>query len=264
MAELSTEEADIIALFEQAGARVTKSEAGNAVKVFSGGKPAHSVEELQLLGKLKHLEQIALNNPVAGNDEWSFLKDLPALKTLTIWHCKTFSTLAPFSGLQIESLTIGGCMGLRDLNREYPEKQRDTVLTLTDLPELKAINLYHSPLLPGDEHIAHLANHFPKLEDVKIDVKAPRDSETTITPEGLAVLSALPLKVLSLENIDAFTPAHMEVIAGFENLEALLIDCRKSSMDPTPLVNAMREVNPDLEIVVAEKGASRPPQRVRK
>lgn len=263
-AELPTTEGDIIAHFEKAGARITKNEAGEAVRFFSGGKPPHSVEELQLLGKLKQLEQIALNNPVAGNDEWQFLSELPNLKTLTIWHCKTISSLEPFSGLAIESLTVGGSMGLRDLNRENPEKHRDTVLTLHDLPNLRAVNLYHSPLLPGDEHIAHLVRSFPKLEDIKIDVNAPREFETTISPEGLKRLAELPVKVISLENIGTFTPAHIEVVAGIPTLEALLIDCRKNPIDLAPLVAAAQKANPDLEIVVADENASGPPRRSRK
>lgn len=262
-AEISEKEADTIAFFEAAGARVTRNEEGHAVRLFSQGNPPHSTEDLQRIGSLPELEQLALNNPVAEDGEWEFLRKLPKLRQLTIWHCKTISSLAPFSGLSIESLTVGGSMGLRDRNREEPQRYRDVILTLTDLPNLRSANLYHSPLLPGDEHIAHLVEHFPRLEDLRIDVNAPRGSETTITPEGLRILGKLPLVVLSLENIDDFTVEHIEALATIDSLEALLIDCRKNPFDTAPLEAAMREARPEVQIVVAGEGAKGPPRRIR-
>jgi hypothetical protein len=262
-AELHADEAEVIALFEKAGARITKDEDGHAVKLFSGGNPPHSVEDLQRIGALKHLEQLALNGPMAGNEHWGFLHELPALKVLTIWHCKTISSLAPFSGLPIESLTVGGSMGLRDLNRETPGKYRDVVLTLKDLPHLKSVNLYHSPLVPGDEHLWHLVTEFPHLEEVKVDVNAPSGMETTMTPAGLKALEQIPVKVLSLENIHSFTAGHMSAIAEVESLEAVLIDCRKKPFDTAPLVTKLKEQRPELEVVVAEEGAKGPPRRAK-
>ncbi|MDF1861389.1 MAG: hypothetical protein P1U87_14330 [Verrucomicrobiales bacterium] len=262
-AELRANEAEVIALFEKAGARIAKNEEGHAIKLFSGGKPPHSVAELQRIGELKHLEQIALNSPMAGNEEWGFLRELPALKVLTIWHCKTISSLAPFSGLPIESLTVGGSMGLRDLNRETPEEYRDVVLTLKDLPHLKSVNLYHSPLVPGDEHLLHLVTEFPHLEEVKVDVNAPSGMETTMTPAGLKALAKIPVKVLSLENIHSFTAEHMSAIAEVKSLEAVLIDCRKKPFDTVPLVKKLKELRPELEVVVADGGAKGPPRRAK-
>jgi hypothetical protein len=263
-AELPSDEAGIIALFEKAGARLTLDDDGHVVKIFSGGKPPHSTAELQLLGKLPHLEQIALNAPQAGDDEWGFLQKLPKLKRLTIWHCKTFTTLAPFRDLKIEALTVGGCMGLRDLNRDDPEKQRDAVLSLTGLPNLTYLNLYHSPLIPDDSHLAHIAEQFPKLEELKIDFAAPRGSETNITPEGLQQLLKLPLKLISMENAQTFTPAHMEALAKIKTLEAVLIDNRRGGVDTATLDSALKAARPGLEVVVANEGASAPPSRSRK
>ena len=159
------DENTVIERFEEAGARITKNAEGHAVKLFSGGRPPHSLADLQSLGALSHLEEIALNAPVAGDEEWEFLHDLEHLKKLTIWHCKAIHSLKPFSGLPIESLTVGGSMGLRDLNKDTPENNLNAVLTLTDLPSLKSINLYHTPLLPHDEHFAHLISEFPRQED---------------------------------------------------------------------------------------------------
>ena len=261
---LPDDEAGVIAYFEKAGDRITLDEEGHAVKLFSGGKPPHSTEALQLIGKLTHLEQLALNAPQAGDEEWEFLHELKNLNQLTIWHCKTFRSLAPFSGLSIEGLTIGGCMGLRDLNRENPEKQRDAVLTLRDLPRLKRLNLYHSPVTPGDAHLAHLAKEFPLLEDLKLDFQAPRGTEASLTPEGLAGLQGLPIAVLTVENVGGFTPEHVEAIAKIDSLEAFLIDVRKKPVETTPLVEAMKRVRPDVEVVVAGPEAEGPPRRSRK
>ena len=261
---LNGQEAEVVALFKQAGARVTVDGEGHATKLFSGGKPAHSVADLQRLGELGHLEQLALNAPQAGDMEWFFLKRMPRLKQLTIWHCKTFRSLAPFNDLKIEGLTVGGCMGIRDLNKGDLAKQRDAVLTLRGLPELKRLNLYHSPLTPDDRHLAHIAGEFPKLEDLKLDFASPRGSETTITPAGLRVLKQLPLKVFSLENVHTFGPDHGMAIAEIATLEAVLVDTRRGPDDVAGFVNALKAARPDLEVVVAEKGAKRPPARARR
>ena len=259
-AELPTEEAGAIALFKKAGARITTNEEGCAVKIFSGGKPQHSIEELQLLGLLSHLEEIAVNAPLAGDKDWGFLRKLPELKKLTIWHGHHFTSLSPFSDLPIESLTVGGCMGLRDLNKGQVEKQRDVVLSLKQLPKLTKLNLYHSPLIPGDEQLAHIVKQFPKLDDLKLDFNAPRGSQTTISPAGLKGLQNLPLKILSLENANTFTVDHMKAIAGIKTLEVLLIDTRKNPFDTTKLVASMKEERPSLDIQVAGEGAKGPPR----
>lgn len=254
------EETAAITLFEEAGARLTRGDDGHVIKLFSGGKPPHSVEDLQKIAAMEKLEELALNSPAAGDDDWGFLHDLPNLKKLTIWHGKYFSDLTSFSGLTIKALTIGGCMGIRDLNKEQPEKQRDAVLTLTDLPNLTFLNLYHSPLAPGDEHLVHIVENFPKLTDLRLDFNAPRGFETTTTPDGLTKLQSLPLQILSVENINAFTPDHMRAIAGIETLGHLLIDTRKNPFDTDPLVTAVRELRPGLDIQVAGADAKGPPR----
>ncbi|NOX99314.1 MAG: hypothetical protein GXP30_06235 [Verrucomicrobia bacterium] len=259
-AELPKDEAGIVAFFEQAGARISRNDEDRAVKIFSGGKPQHSVEELQLLGRLPHLEEIAMNSPLAGDKDWGFLHHLPKLKKLTIWHGHHFTSLSIFSDLPIESLTVGGCMGLRDLNKGQPEKQRNAVLSLTQLPNLTKLNLYHSPLIPGDEQLAHIVKQFPQLDDLKLDFNAPRGTETTISPSGLKGLQKLPLKTLSIENANTFTVDHMKAIAGIKTLEVLLIDARKNSFDTAALVASLKEQRPGLDIQVAGKGAKGPPR----
>lgn len=254
------EEEATIAQFEAAGARVSRDREGHAIKLFSGGKPQHSVEDLQKIGTLKHLEELALNAPAAGDSDWGFLHDLPNLRRLTIWHGHEFSSLRQFCDLPIQALTVGGCMGIRDLNKDQPEKQRDSILTLTGLPSLTFLNLYHSPLAPEDAHLEHIVKNFPLLEELRLDFNAPRGFQTATTPEGLAKLQNLPLKILSLENINAFTPGHMNAIAGIETLESLLIDTRKAPFDTTQLVNAVRSFRPELDIQVAGEGASGPPR----
>jgi len=259
-AELPTDETGAIALFKKAGARVTTNEEGHAIKIFSGGKPQHSISELQLIGLFSHLEELALNAPMAGDKDWGFLRNLPELKKLTIWHGHHFTSLLQFSNLPIESLTVGGCMGLRDLNKGKLEKQRDAVLSLTKLPKLTKLNLYHSPLVPGDEHLAHIAKQFPRLEDLKLDFNAPRGSQTTTSPAGLEQLQKLPLKILSIENANTFTAEHMKAIAGIKTLEVLLIDTRKKPFDTSTLVKTLRAERSDLDIQVAGEGAKGPPR----
>ncbi len=261
---IADDESTVIAQFEKAGARITKNPEGHAVKLMSGGNPPHSLAELQSLHSLTHLEELALNAPAAGDNDWDFLRELEQLRKLTIWHCKTIPSLKPFSGLKIESLTVGGSMGLRDLNRETPEDHLNAVLTLTDLPNLKSIYLYHTPLLPHDEHLEHLVSEFPKLEEVKIDCAAPRGFEVSITPAGLAKLGELPLTLLSFENIDFFTEEHIEAIAGIKTLEVLLIDCRKNPFDTSDLEAVLAKHRPDIEIQIAGEGAKGPPTRSRK
>lgn len=253
-------EASAIALFEESGARLTRNEEGQVTKLFSGGKPPHSVGDLQRISDFEKLEELALNAPAAGDGDWGFLHDLPNLRKLTIWHGKHFSSLEPFSGLGIEALTVGGCMGIRDLNKDRPERQRDVILTLTNLPNLTFLNLYHSPLAPRDEHLAHIVENFPKLTELRLDFNAPRGFQKATTAAGLTKLQSLPLRILSLENIDAFTPGHMKAVAGIETLEHLLIDARKNPFDTGPLVTVVREVRPDLDIQVAGAEAKGPPR----
>ena len=258
------QETDALALLRQAGARITTDQSGHAIKLFSGGKPAHSVAELRRIGELSHLEELALNAPAAGDGDWGFLAKLPKLRQLTIWHCKTISSLKPFNNLAIEGLTVGGCMGIRDLNQGDPAKQRDAVLSLRGLPKLKRLNLYHSPLAPDDAHLAHIAGEFPRLEDLKLDFSAPRGSVTSITPAGLRGLKKLPLKVFSMETVQGLAADHMRAIGEIRSLEAVLIDARRGPDDVAPLVNALKEARPELEIVVASKGSDRPPARARR
>lgn len=257
-------ESTVITQFKKAGARITKDTEGHAVKLMSGGNPPHSLAELQSLRSLTHLEELALNAPAAGDDDWGFLSELTQLKKLTIWHCKAIQSLKPFSGLKIESLTVGGSMGLRDLNKETPERHLNAVLTLTDLPNLKSINLYHTPLLPHDEHLAHLVSEFPSLEEVKIDFAAPRGFETSITPLGLAKLGELPLTLLSLENSNFLGREHIKAIAGIKALEVLLIDCRKNPFDTIELEAGLAKQRPDIELQIAGPDAKGPPTRSRK
>ncbi|QDU92415.1 hypothetical protein [Lignipirellula cremea] len=257
-AELPNDEAGAIAYLSSKGVKITTDD-GHAVRLMSSGSPALSAEEYQLIGLLTHLEQMGINGAPLADDEWGFLKSLRRLKQLSIWHSKGFAALEPFSGLPVESLTIGGCMGLRDLNKDKPEHLRDAITTLHDLPRLKRGNWYHSPLAPDDSHLAHIAREFPQLECLRLDFHAPRGSETSITPEGLARLQALPLKVLSIENAGGFSTKHLAAIAGVKTLQSLLVDARKQPA-PTEALAAFRKLRPDVEVVVASPDAKRPPR----
>lgn len=252
-------EATVSATLEKAGDRLSRDSDGHVTKIFSGGKEPHSIATLQSLGKLTHLKEIALNNPQGGNDDWAFLHDLPELEVLTIWHCHTIRSLAPFSHLPIQKLTVGGCMGIRDLNKENPDAQRDSILSLVDLPNLTYLNVYHSPVLPDDKHLAHIAKEFPKLETLKIDFAAPRGSEINITPQGLKVLQALPLQMISMENAKFFTPDHIAALCGIPTLQAILIDARRDDFDPSVLQAKVKELRPDVTFAFSGKDNPNPP-----
>lgn len=258
-----TDEAGAIKYLSAKGIDIKTDDAGHAVRLMSSGKQKMGAEDYQIIGLLTYLEQMGINAAPLAEDEWGFLKKLPKLKSLSIWHGKGFATLEPFSGLPVESLTIGGCMGLRDLNKGKPDRLRNAVTTLHDLPNLKRGNWYHSPLAPDDSHLAHIVKNFPTLEDLRLDFAAPRGSETSITPEGLASLQKLPLKVLNIENASSFTKKHLEAIAGIKTLRALLVDARKKP-GPVEAIDALRELRPDVDVVIAGPDAKGPPRVPRK
>lgn len=260
---LPTDEAGALKYLSGKGLAIKTDEDGHAVRLMSSGKPSMTADEYQLIGQLTRLEQIGINAAPLAEDEWGFLKSLPKLKSLAIWHGKGFATLEPFSDLPVESLTIGGCMGLRDLNKGKPDDLRNAITTLHDLPNLKRGNWYHSPLAPDDSHLAHIAKNFPTLEDLRLDFAAPRGSNTTITPDGLAQLQKLPLKVLNLENAGSFSEKHLESIAGIKTLQALLFDARKKPA-PVEAIAAFRKFRPDVEVVMAGPDAKGPPRVPRK
>ncbi len=255
---------DPASAMENAGAKFKRNGEGQITEITIYQGKEIPLEMLQSIGEINSVEKIAINQPVAGDGEWAFLKKLPKLISLTIWHGHEFSKLDDFAGLPIERLTIGGCMGLRDLNKETPEQMRDAVLALKDLPNLTYANLYHSPTLSNDQHFAHLAANFPKLEEIKIDVKPPRGYEPGISPEGLQALTKLPLKVIELENASAFTEEHMAALAKIETLEALLIDNRRSGADPKLWKKVISEHRPEVDLVIAPEGTKDAPKRARK
>jgi len=258
-AALPTDEAGAIAYLTEKGVTITKNAEGHAVNLKAPGTPALTAEEYALIGQLTSLEQMGINGAPLGDGEWTFLKSLPKLKQLAIWHSAGFGSLEPFSGLPVESLTIGGCMGLRDLNRSDKTKLRNALTTLHDLPNLTKGNWYHSPLAPDDTHLTHIAAQFPKLTDLRLDFAAPAGSQTSITPAGLAALQKLPLTVLGVESAQSFTAAHFQAIAGIKSLKTLTVDARKQPANEDA-VTAFKQARPDVEVAVSQPGDKGPPQ----
>jgi len=262
-AEIPAEEKRAIAFLEAKGMKLIMNDDGHVVRLTHSGQPTLTPAEYGVIGQLTELEAMGLNATTLKEGEWGFLHELPKLKQLSIWHGKGFANLKPFSDLPLESLTVGGCMGLRDFNKETPEKQRDAILTLEGLPNVKKLNLYHNPLGPTDEVLKHLAEEFPTLEDLRLDVLAPRGFETTITPEGVRALQALPLRVVNLENASSFGPEHLKALASIETLEAFLVDARKKPGPSEEAIAAFREARPEVVVVVANPG-DKPPAVPRK
>ncbi len=258
-AALPTDEAGAIAYLTGKGVEITKTADGKATRLMvkDGGKLAAA--DFALIGKLTSLEQMGINGAPLADGEWGFLKSLPKLKQLSIWHCAGFGSLEPFSGLPVESLTIGGCMGLRDKNKGNPEKLRHALKTLHDLRNLTKGNWYHSPLAPDDTHLAHIAAQFPKLTDLRLDFAAPAGSQTSITPAGLAALQKLPLTVLGLESAQSFTAGHFHALAGIKSLKTLTVDARKQPANEDAIA-AFKKARPDVEVAVSQSGDKGPPQ----
>ncbi len=258
-AALPTDEAGAIAYLTERGVTITKNAEGHAVNLKAPGKPALTAEEYALIGQLTSLEQMGINGAPLGDGEWAFLKSLPKLKQLAIWHSGKFGSLENFSGLPVESLTVGGCMGLRDLNRSDKTKLRNAITTLHDLPNLTKGNWYHSPLAPDDSHLAHIAAQFPKLTDLRLDFAAPAGTQTSITPAGLAALQKLPLTVLGVESAQSFTAAHFQSIAGIKSLKTLTVDARKQPANEDA-ITAFKKARPDVQVAVSQPGDKGPPQ----
>jgi len=252
------DEAGAIAHLSGKGVEITQDPGGKATRLMVKNGKALSAADFALIGQLSGLEQIGINGAPLGEEDWGFLRSLPNLRQLSIWHSAGFGTLEAFSSLPVESLTIGGCMGLRDKNASNPEKLRHAILTLHSLPNLKKGNWYHSPLAPDDSHLAHIAAQFPKLEELRLDFNAPRGSQTTITPAGLAALQKLPLHTLSLENAHPFAAEHFQAIAGIPTLKNLLIDARKQAL-PGEVVAAFQNERPDVTVAQSKPGDESPP-----
>jgi len=243
------EAADPIAATTAKGFKLHSDRSGTPIRLMSKGSDDLTAADYKLIAKIKSLESIGLNATSLKDSEWGFLHELPKLKRLSIWHAKGISSLTPFSGLQVEGLTIGGSMGLRDNHRDDVQQHRDAVLTLKDLPNLKALSLYHTPLTPDDSHLVHIVKEFPKLEELRLDFAAPRNTDVNISPAGLSRLQSLPLKKLTIENIQPLGPKHMRAIAKIESLTTLAIDARKKPID-TALTEVVKAERPDLKIDV--------------
>jgi len=259
LAALPTDEAGAIAHLTAQGVEITKNADGKAARLMVKNGKDLAAADFALIGQLTSLEQMGINGAPLADGEWGFLKSLPKLKQLSIWHCAGFGSLEPFSGLPVESLTIGGCMGLRDKNKGDAEKLRHAIKTLHNLPNLTKGNWYHSPLAPDDSHIAHIAAQFPKLTDLRLDFAAPAGSQTSITPAGLAALQKLPLTVLSLENVSGFTTEHFQSMAVIKSLKTLTVDARKQPANEDA-ITAFKKARPDVEVVVSQPGDKGPPQ----
>lgn len=242
---------DLEARLAKKGIKVSKDRAGKPTRLMSRGNPSLTVTDYQSLKKFP-VTSMGLNASTLKNHEWGFLREHQQLKRLAIWHAKGISSLEPFSGLSVESLTIGGSMGLRDLNKGNPDKHRDAVLTLKNLPNLKTLSLYHTPLTPDDKHLAHIVQEFPKLEDLRLDFATPRGTKINITPSGLKKLHALPLKKLTIENFQSFSDAHMKALATIPALKQIVLDSRKRPC-PSQLVLALGKANADLEVETQTK-----------
>lgn len=154
-------------------------------------------------------------------------------------------------------------MGLRNLNKETPDGFQNAIMTLNNLPNLKRANWYHGPLAPDNVHLEHIVKQFPRLEYLRLDFAAPRGSQTTITPAGLAKLQQLPLTVLNIENAGNFDSEHLKAIAGIKTLQSLLVDARRRPAPSARAITVFRELRPKVDVVIAGPDAKGPPREKR-
>jgi hypothetical protein len=259
-AELPTEAAAIEKYLSQRGCNLSRDSSGHPIKLVSQGKPPLLPEEYQLIGQLTSLEEIGLNAAPLADDQWGFLRQLPKLRRLMVWHGHQFASLEAFSNLPLEELTIGGCLGLREKNRQQPDRLRDAVMTLHDLPHLRRLVLYHSPLTVDDQHLAAIAQRFPKLDELRLDFAAPPGQASSVTAAGLANLQPLPLARLHLENVGYFTTDHYQALVKLSGLKQLILDGRKQPVTNERL-QGLRQARPDLEIQVVAADQPLPAKR---
>jgi hypothetical protein len=227
--QLCADEATVIEFFKTRGDSVTVDNHGHAVRLMARGAPPLSVQQLQLIGELIHLTDVGINMSPANDSQWGFLARLPDLKRLKIWHGHHFRSLSAFNGLPVEELTIGGCMGLIRLHESEPERAQHIITTLNDLPNLKKLVLYHSPLAPDDAHLEHLVKSFPAVTSLRLDFISPGSGKSRITARGLARLQHLPLTKLTIENADTFSQEDLAVLATLGTLKQLEVYTAKGS-----------------------------------
>ena len=223
------DEADVIEFFRARGDSVAVDDQGHAVRLMARGTPPLSVQQLQQIGELTHLTSVGINMSSADDSQWGFLARLPKLKQLRIWHGHHFRSLDVFNGLAVEELTVGGCMGLYRLNTSEPDKAQNVITTLNNLPNVRKLVLYHSPVAPDDAHLEHLVKSFPGVTQLRVDFVAPGRGPGRITRKGLRSLSRLPLTHLTIENADTLSAEDLAVLSTINTLKHLQVFTARGS-----------------------------------
>ncbi|MCP4506982.1 MAG: hypothetical protein GY826_11395 [Fuerstiella sp.] len=219
----------MIEFFRARGDSVAVDDQGHAVRLMARGTPPLSVQQLQQIGDLTHLTSVGINMSPANDSQWGFLARLPKLKQLRIWHGHHFRALDVFNGLAVEELTVGGCMGLYRLNTSDPDKTQNIITTLDNLPNVRKLVLYHSPVAPDDAHLEHLVKSFPGVTQLRVDFVAPGRVPGRITRKGLRSLSRLPLTHLTIENADTLSAEDLAVLSTINTLKHLQVFTARGS-----------------------------------
>ena len=205
-----------------------------------------SVKRVETVAEVEH--EVQRTNDEMDESNWQHaLLNTTSSRTTTVTTYKRDRERANFQR--------DGCMGLRDLNRDNPKKQRDAITALHDLPNLKRASWYHSPLMPDDSHLTYIVSHFPKLEDLGLDFTAPSGSQTTVTPAGLTLLQKLPLTALNIEGSGTLTPDHFKALAGIKTLKKLTLGAGKLPI-PADGLAAFKQARPDVDVLAGPASAT--------
>jgi len=144
---------------------------------------------------------------------------------------------------------VGGCSGLRELNKENRDAAHAGMMALIDLPNLRELSLNHCPSIWDDSILSHIIESFPRLRHLSVDLRPMPGFETAITPEVLRRLSSLPLESLVLEVLQTLEAGHFLAIGSIPTLKTLALNRGRQPFDERPLAQ-LREKRPDLIIEV--------------
>ncbi len=196
--------------------RISSSDADNA--------------QIAPLATLSELRELALHNSKIDADGLRQLSVLPHLESLDLQrsvhiHDESLAVLADFPSLEALALVEGV---ITDAGLEY--LQRIHRLRRLDLRACSQVTNAGLDKLTGLEHLRVLRVGGAAIDDTSLTILAKIGTLTSltiedasITDQGLAALSALPLEDLSLSRCFGITDAAFHTIGRFSRLRQLYI-----------------------------------------
>jgi beta-lactamase regulating signal transducer with metallopeptidase domain/thiol-disulfide isomerase/thioredoxin len=182
------------------------------------------------IGQIKSLERLALYHcENITNNGLKALQPLQNLKMLDLNHAKRITddgiaNLRPLKSLEkLDASTTS-----------YPQQTTDKTLEyVSELPNLKALNLVSSSLSPMSDAGVQYLSKLQNLEELSIGGK-------DITDKGVAVIARLPrLRMLFLFCLSQVTNAGVAELRNAKNLEDLNIDQANVTIDCLNPLNSL-------------------------